>query len=62
MVTTSRRRFPWRRMLKEVGRGFLQAIGILRMRRLPPDAYWVRDPWGRWELRVPARSWEGPFA
>ena len=62
MVTTSRRRFPWRRTLMDVGRGLLQAFGILRFHRPPPDAYWVRGPWGRWELRVPARSWDTPLA
>ena len=47
------RQLPW-----AVIKGFLQAIGILRIKR--PDEYWrmywARDSLGRWELRVPAHS------
>jgi hypothetical protein len=47
-----------RQLLKAVIVGFLQAIGILPIKR--PDEYWrmywARDSLGRWELRVPAHS------
>ena len=59
MVTTSRR-FPWRQTLKDVGIGLLQAVGILPLKGDPTGAYWARDSLGRWELRVPAITWDHP--
>lgn len=47
-----------RRLPRELIIGFLQAIGLLRIKR-PEEylrMYWARDSLGRWELRVPAHS------
>jgi len=54
------RRFPLGQTAKEVGRGFLVAIGILPLEREPTGAYWARDSLGRWELRVPAYDRDKP--
>ena len=57
-----------RQLPKQLLRGFLQIpVGVLhellcmlglRRRKTAkwPGAYWARDQFGRWELRVPARS------
>ena len=50
-----------RDLLKAVLKGFLQAIGLLPRR--PQEVFpgtWARDRYGRWELRVPARSLTEP--
>jgi len=59
-MDTASRRFPWRQALKDVGIGFLQAVGILPIEKLPKGAYWARDSLGRWELRYPAYTWDHP--
>ena len=46
---------------KQVLAGFLRAIGLLPLRtRYPCPGTWARDRYGRWELRVPARSLDEP--
>jgi len=61
MHTASLRRFPWRQVLKDVGKGFLQAVGILPLEKLPKGAYWARkQSTGEWELRYPAYTWDHP--
>lgn len=63
MLTTSKRRFPWRQTLKDVATGFLQAVGILPLKGIPKGAYWARkESTGQWELRVPATTWDHPPA
>ena len=51
----------FRSCLKPVLRGLLCAFGILPLRiRVPCPGTWARDRYGRWELRVPARSLNEP--
>jgi hypothetical protein len=46
-----------RRLPKTLVLGFLQAIGIRRIKpKRGRGMYWARDSLGRWELRVPALS------
>jgi hypothetical protein len=54
------RRFPFGQTAKDVGHGYLVAIGILPLERVPAGAYWARDSLGRWELRVPAYDRDKP--
>ena len=59
------RRNSWREfvrpMPKMVLKGFLRAIGLLPLRaKNPVPGTWARDRYGRWELRVPARTLNEP--
>ena len=50
-----------RPVLKQALLGFLRLIGLLPLRtRHPFPGTWARDRYGRWELRVPARSLNEP--
>ena len=49
--------FPWCSVLKDVLLGLLLAFGLRKPKSgCRPGMYWARDRFGRWELRVPARS------
>jgi hypothetical protein len=54
--------FPWKEVfLRDVPRGFLQAVGILPLPSYA-GAYWARkESTGEWELRVPYKPGGRPF-